>query len=250
MIDACRKFGIERFHQIGTDEVYGDLPLDHLDLFFHEDTPIHTSSPYSTSKASADLLVQTYHRTYGLPVTISRCSNNYGPSPEFIFKQRYVEITEKSLEVLGWPLFLKLSEDDTHNYTGVRIPFRESQEEFDGLVLALVKVLIDSLNEKEIVKRIHNKEDLKGGISKLERWFEESKLQGYENQIGFLRNLQELRSTGTGHRKGKSYEKISVVFGIEDNNFKNVFSQILTNATAFLQFIDDNMKTLKGEAEA
>lgn len=79
LMDACRKYGIQRFHQVGTDEVYGDLPLDRPDLFFHEDTPIHTSSPYSTSKASADLLVQAYHRTYGLPVTISRCSNNYGP---------------------------------------------------------------------------------------------------------------------------------------------------------------------------
>ena len=79
MMDACRKYGVERFHQVGTDEVYGDLPLDRPDLFFHEDTPIHTSSPYSTSKASADLLALAYHRTYGLPVTISRCSNNYGP---------------------------------------------------------------------------------------------------------------------------------------------------------------------------
>ena len=65
--------------QVFTDEVYGDLPLDRPDLFFHEDTPIHTSSPYSSSKAAADLLVLAYHRTYGLPVTISRCSNNYGP---------------------------------------------------------------------------------------------------------------------------------------------------------------------------
>lgn len=79
MMDACRKYGVERFHQVGTDEVYGDLPLDRPDLVFHEDTPIHTSSPYSTSKASADLLALAYHRTYGLPVTISRCSNNYGP---------------------------------------------------------------------------------------------------------------------------------------------------------------------------
>ena len=71
--------GIKRFHQVSTDEVYGDLPLDRPDLFFTEETPIHTSSPYSTSKASADLLVLAYHRTYGLPVTISRCSNNYGP---------------------------------------------------------------------------------------------------------------------------------------------------------------------------
>ncbi len=79
MMDACRKYGIKRYHQVSTDEVYGDLPLDRPDLFFTEQTPIHTSSPYSSSKAGADLLVLSYHRTYGLPVTISRCSNNYGP---------------------------------------------------------------------------------------------------------------------------------------------------------------------------
>ena len=79
LMDACRKFNVKRFHQVSTDEVYGDLPLNRPDLFFHEDTPLHTSSPYSSSKAAADLLVMAYHRTYGLPVTISRCSNNYGP---------------------------------------------------------------------------------------------------------------------------------------------------------------------------
>ena len=79
LMDACRKYGIERFHQVSTDEVYGDLPIDRPDLFFTEKTPVHASSPYSASKASADLLVMAYHRTYGLPVTISRCSNNYGP---------------------------------------------------------------------------------------------------------------------------------------------------------------------------
>ena len=79
LMDACRKYGIRRYHQVSTDEVYGDLPLDRPDLFFTEDMPLQASSPYSASKASADLLVMAYHRTYGLPVTISRCSNNYGP---------------------------------------------------------------------------------------------------------------------------------------------------------------------------
>jgi dTDP-glucose 4,6-dehydratase len=79
LMDLCREFGNVRYHQVSTDEVYGDLPLDRPDLFFTEETPIHTSSPYSSSKAGADLLVQAYYRTYGLPVTISRCSNNYGP---------------------------------------------------------------------------------------------------------------------------------------------------------------------------
>lgn len=79
LMDACRKYGIKRYHQVSTDEVYGDLPLERKDLFFIESTPLHTSSPYSASKASADLLVMAYYRTYKLPVTISRCSNNYGP---------------------------------------------------------------------------------------------------------------------------------------------------------------------------
>lgn len=79
LMDACKKHKVKRFHQVSTDEVYGDLPLDRPDLFFHEDTPLHTSSPYSSSKAAADLLVMAYHRTYGLPISISRCSNNYGP---------------------------------------------------------------------------------------------------------------------------------------------------------------------------
>jgi dTDP-glucose 4,6-dehydratase len=79
LLDMAKKYNIKRFHQVSTDEVYGDLPLNQTDLFFTESTPLHTSSPYSASKASADLLVQAYFRTYKLPITISRCSNNYGP---------------------------------------------------------------------------------------------------------------------------------------------------------------------------
>lgn len=79
LLDAAKEFGVKRYHQVSTDEVYGDLPLDRKDLFFTEQTPLHTSSPYSASKAGSDLLVLAYCRTFGLPVTISRCSNNYGP---------------------------------------------------------------------------------------------------------------------------------------------------------------------------
>ena len=79
LMDASLKYKVKRYHQVSTDEVYGDLPLDRPDLLFTEDTPIHTSSPYSSSKAGADLLVGAYYRTFGLPATISRCSNNYGP---------------------------------------------------------------------------------------------------------------------------------------------------------------------------
>lgn len=78
MMDACLKYGVKRYHQVSTDEIYGDLPLNRPDLLFSETSPLRTSSPYSASKGGADLLVQAYHRTYGLPITISRCSNNYG----------------------------------------------------------------------------------------------------------------------------------------------------------------------------
>ena len=104
LMDACKKYGIRRYHQVSTDEVYGDLPLDRPDLFFTEETPIHTSSPYSASKASADLLVLAYHRTYGLPVTISRCSNNYGP---YHFPEKLIPLmitralADQSLPVYG-----------------------------------------------------------------------------------------------------------------------------------------------------
>lgn len=104
LMDACRKYGIERYHQVSTDEVYGDLPLDRPDILFTEDTPIHTSSPYSSSKAAADLLVFAYHRTYGIPVTVSRCSNNYGP---YHFPEKLIPLTianaltDKELPVYG-----------------------------------------------------------------------------------------------------------------------------------------------------
>ena len=104
LMDACRKYGIKRFHQVSTDEVYGDLPLDRPDLFFTEMTPLHTSSPYSASKASADLLVLAYHRTFKLPITISRCSNNYGP---YQFPEKLIPLmiqkasNDESLPVYG-----------------------------------------------------------------------------------------------------------------------------------------------------
>ncbi len=104
LLEASKKYGVSRFHQVSTDEVYGDLPLDRPDLFFTEETPIHTSSPYSSSKASADLLTLAFHRTYGLPVTISRCSNNYGPYqfPEKLIPLMIVRAQEnQSLPVYG-----------------------------------------------------------------------------------------------------------------------------------------------------
>jgi dTDP-glucose 4,6-dehydratase len=104
LLDASKEYGVKRYHQVSTDEVYGDLPLDRPDLFFTEETPLHTSSPYSSSKAAADLFVQAYHRTYGLPTTISRCSNNYGP---YHFPEKLIPLmisralADESLPVYG-----------------------------------------------------------------------------------------------------------------------------------------------------
>ena len=105
LLNAARKYNIKRYHQVSTDEVYGDLPLDRKDLLFREDTPIHTSSPYSASKAGADLQVLAYARTYKLPVTISRCSNNYGP---YQFPEKLIPVViSKALNNLDIPVYGK-----------------------------------------------------------------------------------------------------------------------------------------------
>ena len=105
LLDASRKYNIKRYHQVSTDEVYGDLPLDRPDLLFTENTPLHTSSPYSSSKASADLLVMAYHRTYKLPITISRCSNNYGP---YQFPEKLIPVViSKALKNENIPVYGK-----------------------------------------------------------------------------------------------------------------------------------------------
>lgn len=104
LLEASKKYGVKRYHQVSTDEVYGDLPLDRPDIFFTEKTNLSASSPYSASKASADLLTLAYHRTYGLPVTISRCSNNYGPYqfPEKLIPLMIMKaLADESLPVYG-----------------------------------------------------------------------------------------------------------------------------------------------------
>ena len=105
LLDASRKYNVKRYHQISTDEVYGDLPLDRPDLLFSEKSNIHTSSPYSASKAGADLLVLAYYRTFGLPVTISRCSNNYGP---YQFPEKLIPVViSKALNDEAIPVYGK-----------------------------------------------------------------------------------------------------------------------------------------------
>lgn len=166
-------------------------------------------------------------------------------SRDFVFKNTYVKTNRQFAEKAGWPLFLELDEQDRYNFEGLRIPINNSIVEMDMLVLSLVKVLLDSLNEKEIVSHLTGTyEKLVGSIAKLEVWFQEKQLTGYQDHIKFLRNLQELRSSGTGHRKGKSYQKISKVFDIQKENYTETFSNILESATLFLNYINTHIEEL------
>lgn len=166
-------------------------------------------------------------------------------SLDFVFKNTYVKTNRQFAEKAGWPLFLELDEQDQYNFEGLRIPINNSIVEMDMLVLSLVKVLLDSLNEKEIAAHLTGTyEKLAGSISKLEAWFQEKQLTDYQGHIKFLRNLQELRSSGTGHRKGKGYQKISKVFDIQKENYAETFSNILENTILFLNYINTHMEEL------
>lgn len=172
------------------------------------------------------------------------CISAPSDMPDLQFLSEFSRIKKKWRSYFSWDLFLPFYADDEYNIKTLRIPTTESQAEFDNQVLSLVKTIIDSLNEKEIVKQLDDKNDLKGSISKLERWFSERKICEYEPQIKFLRNLQELRSSGTGHRKGSGYEKIRSTFGVCDGKNKDAFCAILDSAKSFLVFLEENAEQL------
>ena len=153
------------------------------------------------------------------------------------FKANFERFQKLWNEKFTWDLFLPLSESDEYNIKLLRIPITASQEEFDHQVLSLVKIIIDSLNEKEITKQLKSTDDLNGSITKFEQWLTELGTAGFEPHIKFLRNLQELRSTGTGHRKGKGYEKIKKEFGLTEDNFSGVFNNILIRIDSLIAFL-------------
>lgn len=160
LMDASREFNIKRYHQVSTDEVYGDLPLDRPDLKFSEETPIHTSSPYSASKASADLLVMAYIRTFNLPATISRCSNNYGP---YQFPEKLIPVViSKALNDEPIPVYGKGENirDWIHVYdhnTGIDLIMHEGKigevynlgGHSERTNLDVVKIILNTLNKPE-----------------------------------------------------------------------------------------------------
>lgn len=153
------------------------------------------------------------------------------------FQNKYVTLNNNWEKKIGWPLFIPLANADKYNLENIRIPLSQSQEEFDQQVLALNKILVDSLNEKKIGKEISIKEGMKG-ISKLEEWLRIKECEGYEQNISFIRNLQELRSAGTGHRKGKEYNKIVTKLGLSNFDKKTDFERLLTDAIAFLDYMN------------
>ena len=155
------------------------------------------------------------------------------------FQLDYLNLNKEWQKKYQWPLFLNLSQEDQYNFEQIRIPLTDSQPEFDQLVLSLTKVLIDSVNEKAIGKEIEQQTDLKG-IGKLQAWIEKANVEGYSGHIQFLKDLQELRSTGTAHSKGKGYKKIADKFEIDQKSHIDVYEGILQKADDFILY----MKTM------
>lgn len=137
-------------------------------------------------------------------------------------------------------IFFPLSGNDQYNFEHIRIPINNSISELDTLILSLVKAIIDSLNEKEIENNLKLQYDnLRGSITKLEKWLIEINVKEYQEHIKFLRDLQELRSSSSGHRKGTNYKKISKKFEIGSKSYADVFEEILENIIKFLDFMEE-----------
>lgn len=165
--------------------------------------------------------------------------------PEHLFSQRYQDLAEVCRKCIGWSLLLPLTAEDTHHLHSLRIPSTDEQKDFDELVQTLTKILIDSLNEKALNALIPSQTlgAIKGSISRLESAFRERGVPGLEPHIAFLRNLQELRSSGTAHRKGSNYRKITEEFQVDSQNLRAVFSGILSKALNVLDFLISTVRS-------
>lgn len=155
------------------------------------------------------------------------------------FQFAFKEVSKKWKKVYGWELFLPLTRDDEYNYTHLHIPFGDSQPEFDQQVLSLVKTIIDSLNEKELKRTSDCDASVTGSINRLKAWLEHNNAVGFEEHISFLRDLQALRSSGTGHRKGTDYNQIAQKFGLNEKSTIEVFESILNRAIDFLKYLEN-----------
>lgn len=158
---------------------------------------------------------------------------------EHVFIQHYQELKVLCDKFLGWQLLIPLSDGDEYHLKSIRIPATNEQRDFDELILALTKILIDSLNEKQLNKLAPNNmdKDLKGSISRLEAIFKSNNLDGAIEHIMFLRKLQELRSSSSAHRKGSNYRKIADFFELEHKALCSVFEGILQKSLQFIDFL-------------
>jgi hypothetical protein len=191
---------------------------------------------------------QLYWKSYNIPPESKISSTCFkrsflaefaDPSSEDLtFKSKFIRFSKKWTEKFGWPLYLPLNEKDSHLFTSLRIPVTNDQSEFDSQILAIAKVLIDSLNEKELVKATGS--DIKNlpGLAKFEKFLRDKALDNYENHIEFLRDLYALRSSGVGHRKGKKFEKVATRFELDKKPLKDVFVYILTRAEEMLDDLE------------
>lgn len=157
--------------------------------------------------------------------------------PDLVFKHEYIYFNRTFLESTGWDFFLPLHDHDEHFLTGLRLLSKKNQAEFDSQLIALTKVLVDSLNEKEIAKGLTTLAENDKGITKLEKFFVERGAATYQPHVKFLRVLQDLRSKSAAHRKGSSYEKLIADLQMADEGQQKVFAALLTAASEFIRFL-------------
>ena len=165
--------------------------------------------------------------------------------PEHMFSQRLDEVEKISQKQLGWQLLLSLKPDDKHHLQSIRIPSTDEQRDFDELILGLTKILVDSLNEEQLKALIPHKQrkSLTGSISRLEAALAACGVDDASEYISFLRKLQKLRSAGSAHRKGDSYEKVAQELGVDSQDLRTVFAGILQKAVVFLDYLIQLVKT-------
>ena len=160
--------------------------------------------------------------------------------PEHVFKNQYQDLSNTCKKEIGWQFLLPLTKEDSHFFEAIRIPATDEQKDFDEMILGLTKILVDSLNEKELNQFIPSSYlgEIKGSIARLEKALASNNVVGFEKHIKFLRDLQNMRSSGTAHRKGSNYRKIAEEIGIESQSLRTVFEGILLKGIEFLKFLE------------
>jgi hypothetical protein len=164
---------------------------------------------------------------------------------DLVFKQGYRRFNRSFRDAMGWDFFLPLHKDDLHFMTGLRLLSKDNQAEFDSQLLALTKLLVDSLNETEIAKGLKTLVENDKGITKLQKFFVERGVAGCEPHIRFLRVLQDLRSKSAAHRKGSSYDKLITGLQIADEGQKKALAELFVAATNFIRFLEASLITKK-----